>query len=947
MKLFPEKVEAKIFILILIICLSMSLLGARLMLVSQEALLVSERAATLSRIADHHAERISDSMAFESELAVRAAERIEAVLASSNIESEAVNNQSTLEERIQGAVLDSSRFIQRGAGWLSVVLDREDAPSNEQGRRQSHAQDDHERAGPLNNPWQAAVWTSPTWDPIRDAWNACVLVPLYDRQNYAGFVRAEHAIRGLFAGLDNLRAEESLGGAYFVDAEGEIVVPPGLRSGEAGIRASGELDTDRVREIAKRYTTRTPRGDRSLSILFDEPDARGTAYVVPLDGFEWKLLVVLNSDVIAAQITELTWKLTLSAGMGALILVFLMRASFRQLFTHRIVGLERSARAFTERGLVDFGDAGKDEIGSLSVAFREMVESLASREAELTVRNQQLKNEISGRLNAVESLRESELKFRTLFDKSSDAVLVIDGKKLIDCNEAAVHMLHCSSKEDLLKRTLLDLTPTFQPAGLTSSTFADNMLELATVNGNYRFEWVIRAANCVEFWVEAVITVVPYEGRSVFYMVWRDATIRKEKEQEHVRLTMAIEQAAEAIIVTDLTGVILYVNPSFELLTGCPRKEAIGTVSAVLATEKDGEGASSEIWAALEQGNVWKGRMSNTREDETLYQAETTVSPVRDAEGALTNYVIVSYDMTKEATLEAQLLQAQKMEAIGELASGIAHEINTPTQYIGDNIRFLQESFGDIRTLLQKFQGLLDLVKRDAPAESEAADIEVLATEIDLEYLADEIPVAIEQSLEGNTRIAEIVRAMKEFAHPGLEEKTAVDINHAIENTIAVARNEWKYVAEIVMEFDPELPEIPCLPGAFNQVILNIIVNGAHAIGETVKDGNGEKGTITIRTAVADEWVEVRIQDTGPGIPEKIRRKIFDPFFTTKDPGKGTGQGLALVHAVIVEKHGGTVEVDTELGVGTTFVIRLPLIQETTENGLAQPQELVAAEVGE
>ena len=202
-------------------------------------------------------------------------------------------------------------------------------------------------------------------------------------------------------------------------------------------------------------------------------------------------------------------------------------------------------------------------------------------------------------------------------------------------------------------------------------------------------------------------------------------------------------------------------------------------------------------------------------------------------------------------------------------------------------------------------------------------EIENVEKEVDLDYLTEEIPKAIQQSLDGVDRVAKIVRAMKEFSHPGTNEKTATDINKAIENTITVSRNEWKYVADVITVFDASLPLIPCLPGEFNQVILNIIVNAAHAIADVVVNGN--KGIITVSTQRNGNWAEIRIQDTGTGIPEAVRPKIFDPFFTTKPIGKGTGQGLAIAHDIVVRKHGGTIDIETATGKGTTFVIRIPM----------------------
>ena len=194
----------------------------------------------------------------------------------------------------------------------------------------------------------------------------------------------------------------------------------------------------------------------------------------------------------------------------------------------------------------------------------------------------------------------------------------------------------------------------------------------------------------------------------------------------------------------------------------------------------------------------------------------------------------------------------------------------------------------------------------------------------------EEVPGALSQSLEGVERVAKIVRAMKDFSHPGGDEKVAVDIHRAIENTIIVARNEWKYVADLKTDFQESLPPVPCFPDEFNQVILNLIVNAAQAIADARGNGSRGKGTITVSTRQAGGWVEIRIADTGTGIPEDIRDKIFDPFFTTREVGEGTGQGLSVAHTVVVKNHGGTISVDSEVGRGTVFLVRLPMVVPTT-----------------
>ncbi len=275
--------------------------------------------------------------------------------------------------------------------------------------------------------------------------------------------------------------------------------------------------------------------------------------------------------------------------------------------------------------------------------------------------------------------------------------------------------------------------------------------------------------------------------------------------------------------------------------------------------------------------------------------------------------------------LQSQLALAQRLESVGQLAAGIAHEINTPTQFVSDNTRFLQSAFPKLKDFLARYRQLLDAGRAGPVPPVLLDDLQAAASTAKLDYLLEQMPAALSDSLEGLERIAKIVRAMKDFAHPGQQSMSPADLNAAIESTVTVARSEWKYVAEMVLDLDPALPRVPCMLGDFNQVILNIVVNAAHAIADMVGDGSRRKGTITVTTRQNDGHVEVRIGDTGTGIPEEYRDKIFDHFFTTKEVGKGTGQGLAIARRVIVEKHRGTLTFETEIGRGTTFVIRLPI----------------------
>jgi two-component system NtrC family sensor kinase len=242
---------------------------------------------------------------------------------------------------------------------------------------------------------------------------------------------------------------------------------------------------------------------------------------------------------------------------------------------------------------------------------------------------------------------------------------------------------------------------------------------------------------------------------------------------------------------------------------------------------------------------------------------------------------IVQERTEERKLLEVQLRHAQKLESIGQLSAGIAHEINTPTQFIGDNTRFVRHAFVDLQRLMDMQEKFLEAARSAAITPELIAQVEQASQAADLEYLSTEIPKALDQTLEGIHRVSKIVNAMKDFSHPGTGSKTMLDLNQAIENTLTVCRNEWKYVADLVTNLDPALPPVPVLPGEFNQVILNIIINAAHAIADTIRGSEPTKGVITISTQRKGDWAEIAIRDTGAGIPERVRGRIFDPFFTT------------------------------------------------------------------
>jgi len=393
-------------------------------------------------------------------------------------------------------------------------------------------------------------------------------------------------------------------------------------------------------------------------------------------------------------------------------------------------------------------------------------------------------------------------------------------------------------------------------------------------------------------------------------------------QKEQSRLVAAIENASETIVITNTVPEIVYVNPAFERTTGYSAKEAIGKNPSLLNSGFHDKEFFNEMWRTIQSGKVWKGRFKNKNKSGNIYTEDGTISPVKDGEGNIINYVAIKRDITQELEMERQILQMSKMEAIGTLAAGIAHEINTPIQYVTDNTRFLEEVFSDYSELNKLYKELHISASNQKLFTDQTEQITAYEEEIDIAYLAEETGKAIGGALEGLDRIATVVRAMKEFSHPGGKEKENEDINRLIESTVTVSTNEWKTCADIIMDLDNSLPRIPIHSSQIKQAMLNLIVNAAHAIAEK---NDEEKGRITISTHVEDENVKVVVQDTGTGIPERIIEKIFDPFFTTKTVGKGTGQGLALVHSVIVDGHGGTLRVDSELGDGSIFIITLPI----------------------
>ena len=410
---------------------------------------------------------------------------------------------------------------------------------------------------------------------------------------------------------------------------------------------------------------------------------------------------------------------------------------------------------------------------------------------------------------------------------------------------------------------------------------------------------------------------------------FRDITEPKQIEEKLKELSLVVEQSPVTVVITDPKGMITYVNRKFTECSGYSPEEVMGKLPRVANQGQSPPEVFDNLWATITQGKIWRGELCYKRKNGEIYWEAATITPLTNPKGEITHFVSLKEDITERRVLETQLRHAQKMEGIGQLAAGIAHEINTPTQFVMDNLTFLGDAVKSVDSLLEQYRAAVESLA-DTGSEM-VMRLKEAERSCDLVFMREEVPRAIDQSLEGAKRVAKIVRAMKEFSHPDSAEKTATDLNRAIESTITVARNEWKYVSDVTTEFDPQLPAVVCYPGDINQVVLNLIVNAAHTIKEKVKDK--EKGRITVRTRLIENFAEISVSDSGAGIPEAIRGRVFDPFFTTKEVGKGTGQGLALAYTVVVKKHGGKIWFETEMGKGTTFFIWLPLMVAASAKG--------------
>ena len=468
-----------------------------------------------------------------------------------------------------------------------------------------------------------------------------------------------------------------------------------------------------------------------------------------------------------------------------------------------------------------------------------------------------------------------------------------------------------------------------------------------TLEGEWRGLLWNRRKDGTEFPISLSTAVVRDESGAPLALIGvaRDLTA-SQRAEERLRESernyrQLYERMTDAFVQVDITGHVRESNGAYQRMLGYSPEELAQLTYLDLTPEKWHQ-REARIFKeqVLTRGSSDLYEKEYRKKDGSIFPVELRKILIRDESDQPVGMWAVVRDVSERKRTEAELHQAQRLESVGQLAAGIAHEINTPTQFVGDNLRFLDDAFKSRELVFAKYEQLRQAAESGEIPAGLLAELRQAMIDADFHYFCEEIPRALTQSLDGVERVAAIVRAMKEFAHPGRNERGAADLNKALANTLMVARNEIKYVADVETDFG-ELPPVICHVAEINQVFLNLLINAGHAISDVVNQ-TGKKGQILIQTRRVENRVVISISDTGCGIPEAIRSKVFDPFFTTKEVGRGTGQGLAIARSIVVEKHGGSLAFEPNGTQGTTFIISLPL---DFESASLDPSAMLGAPV--
>lgn len=553
------------------------------------------------------------------------------------------------------------------------------------------------------------------------------------------------------------------------------------------------------------------------------------------------------------------------------------------------------------------------------------------------------------RKRAEDALRISALKHRLLFESSRDALLLLapPSWQFTGANQATLQLFGASSVAEFTALGPTDVVPERQPDGRLSSEKFPEMIATAMREGAHFFKWEHQRLDGRQFTADVLLTRMDVEGEVFLQATVRDITERTQAEDELRKLSQAVEQSPNTIIITDRDSNIEYVNDAYIKASGYSRSEVIGQNPRILRSGRTARETYDDMWAHLARGEVWKGEIINRRKDGSEYIESGFVSPIRGADGRITHYLGIKHDITEHKRIEAQvlaqyqqvaainaqlvetnkqlkqaqnqLLQSEKMAAIGLLAAGVAHEINNPVGYVNSNLGTLEKYLADIFIVMDKFEAAEALMGVDNPLLEELRQFKA---KIDLAYIREDTKALIAESHQGLERVKGIILDLKEFSHADSDDQWVwADVHQGLDSTLNVVWNELKYKCEIVREYGT-LPNIYCLPSQLSQVFMDLLINAAQAIEV--------RGKITLRSGQEGDRIWVEVTDTGQGIPPENFSRLFDPFFTTKPVGIGTGLGLSVSYTII-EKHHGKIEVQSEVGKGSTFRVWLPVQQPVTK----------------
>ena len=525
------------------------------------------------------------------------------------------------------------------------------------------------------------------------------------------------------------------------------------------------------------------------------------------------------------------------------------------------------------------------------IQFEQQLEEM--RSSRRAAREARLEEVIAEQHQTLAQLKRSETQYRTLFESSSDAIMLLNRSGFLDCNQATLKIFGLNSQDELKRLHPADLSPQRQPDGSDSKTLANQRITTALEQGSLQFEWLHKRTDDTLFPADVWLTAMELDGEMLLQAVVRNVTLRKKKEAMLHTLSTALEQAGESIVITDRNGVIAYVNPAFEKITGYNAQEAIGQTPRILKSGKQHPSFYEQMWHTITRGEVWHGKVEDKKKDGTLYPAMLTISPIVDEHGKITHFIGLHSDLSEQEALEQQFYQAQKMEAVGIMVGGIAHNFNNMLAGITGNIYMAKKSAAGDEKLSLKLSNIEEL----------------------------------------SFRSAEMIQQLLTFARKGIMRKQEISFSALLEETLSIlCAEQANHHIDLHRDISSDALMVEGDTSQLSQVIMNLIHNARDAVEHTTEP------SITVRLEhyrpddqffathpdlAHCEYLHFSVEDNGSGIDQKEQQHIFEPFFTTKEPDKGTGLGLAMVYGSI-QSHHGCIEFDSKRNGGTVFHVYLP-----------------------